>query len=325
LHDHLDVIHGQVDKHTGDLGSLVANELLDVLEEHGTHLLLVVGVLGHHSGQNLVAAHQIALLDRHVLLLGHLLLLLLLLLLLGLLLHLHHLLLGVHAHGLLALHLAVHGAVATHLVAVAAVIGAHGSATGLAALVAVVARVLLAAHRARLLLHEVRHGLEEHLKVVLDFLLVGEVGPLGALGVLLAEKLEIVLVLGGLSLDLTDLLDLVVVDSESLVIDGQIFFGRGCLVRLLEADESVELFLLTRGVHLERLNLSVLLEESAKLILSHGLGEALNVEVASLLGALILDSFAEAFGLAVGALECFFDIKLLVVWKGLPIDSGLAV
>ena len=146
-----------------------------------------------------------------------------LLLLYRLLLHLllHHLWVHLHvlANRLLAL---VHGtAVATHLVAVATVVGAHGA--GL--LASEVAGVLaLAAHGA--LLHQVGHRLQEHLKVVLDLLLVGKVGPTGVLRVLLTEELEVVLVLGGLGLDLTDLLDFVVVDSEALVVDGEVLLGR---------------------------------------------------------------------------------------------------
>ncbi|MCP4668073.1 MAG: hypothetical protein GY849_17120, partial [Deltaproteobacteria bacterium] len=104
----------------------------------------------------------------------------------------------------------MHGsAVATHLVAVAAVVGAHGTTTGLATLTVAATGMLLTTHGARLLLHKVGHGLEQHLQVVLDLFLVGKIGPLGTLRVLLAEELEVMLVLGGFGLDLTDFLDLV--------------------------------------------------------------------------------------------------------------------
>ena len=176
-----------------------------------------------------------------------------------------------------------------------------------------------------LLLHEERHGLEEHLQVVLHLLLVGEVGPLRVLGVLLAEDLEVVFIAGGLVLELTDLLDLVVVNGKGLVVDRETLFGRGGLVGLLEADEGVELLLSTGRVHLEGLDLTVTGEEVAELILGHGRGEALNVEVASLLGALVLDGLAKALSLAVSALKCFFDIKLFVVGQGNTIHKSFAV
>ena len=79
---------------------------------------------------------------------------------------------------------------------------------------------MTARHGALLLLHEVGHGLEKHLKVELELLLVCQIGPLGTLRVLLAELLEIVLVSGSLVLKLTHLLDLVVVDGQGLVVDG---------------------------------------------------------------------------------------------------------
>ena len=67
-------------------------------------------------------------------------------------------------------------------------------------------------------------------------------------------------------------------------------------------------------MHFEGFNLTIRGEKLTELILRHGLGEALDVKVASLLGALVLDGLAKAFGLAIGALKCFFDIKLFVVW-----------
>jgi len=80
-------------------------------------------------------------------------------------------------------------------------------------------------HWALLLLHEVGHGLKEHLEVELKLLLVGQIGPLGALRVLLAELLEVVLVTSSLILKLTHLLDLIVVDGQRLVVNGEILFG----------------------------------------------------------------------------------------------------
>ena len=143
---------------------------------------------------------------------------------------------------------------------------------------------------------------------------------------LLTEVLEIVLVLGSLVVELADLLDLVVVDGEGLVVDSETFLGRRGLIWLLEADEGVKLLLvLTRRVHLKALDLTVGGEELAKLFLCHGVREALHVEIAAFLGALVLDGLAESLGFAVSALECFFNIKLFVVWEGFAVDHGLTV
>ena len=89
MHDKLDILDGQVDEHTSDLWGLWSNNLGDVLVEDSANLILVVGVLWYDSRDDLVAGHQVTLLERH---LSHLLLLLLLLLLHHLLLlHLLHL------------------------------------------------------------------------------------------------------------------------------------------------------------------------------------------------------------------------------------------
>ena len=69
LHDELDVLDGQIDEHTGDLGGLVAHNLLDVLVEDRANLVLVVGVLRDDGVDYGVACHQVALVDRHLLLL----------------------------------------------------------------------------------------------------------------------------------------------------------------------------------------------------------------------------------------------------------------
>ena len=94
MHDELDILDRQVNKHTSDLGGLGADDLLDVLVEDRADLVLVVGVLGHDGVDDGVASHQVALIDVHLL---HLLLLLLLLLL-----HHHLLLLILLSHVLLS-------------------------------------------------------------------------------------------------------------------------------------------------------------------------------------------------------------------------------
>ena len=337
LHDQLDVLDRQIDKHASDLGSLGSNQVVDVIVQHCADLILVVRIFCDHSWEDLLTGQQVALLVGHLLLLlllshsCHLLLLLLLLLLLH---HLHLLrvvathLAAAHAHrrsGLAArLHL-VHGVAAVHLVVAWAVVGADLAATRLLSLVAAWA-TWMSSHGALLLLHEVGHGLEQHLEVELELFLVGQISPLGALGVLLAELLEVMLVAGSFVLKLTHLLDLVVIDGQRLVVDGEILFGRGGLVRLLEADESVELLdAITGRVHPQTLNLAVLGEELAEVFLSHRVWEAFHVKVASLLGALVLNRLTQALGFAVGSLKGFLDVKLLVVGKRLTIDHALSI
>ena len=303
-----------------------------MIVKHCAHLILVVRIFCDHSGEDLLASKQVALFVRHLLLLlllGHLCHLLLLLLLLH---HLHllrivaHLAAHAHARRRIAAHLRlVHGVAAVHLVVASwAVVGAD-LALGLLSLIAAWA-TWMSSHGALLLLHEVGHGLKQHLEVELEFFLVGQISPFGALRVLLAELLEVMLVTSSLILKLTHLLDLVVVDGQGLVVNGEVLFGRGGLVRLLEADKSVQLFdAITRRVHPQTLDLAVLGEELAEVLLGHRVWEAFHVKVASLFGALVLDRLTQALGFAVGSLEGLLDVELFVVGKRLTIDHALSV
>ena len=270
MHNELDILDGQVNEHTSDLGGLGADDLLDELVENRANLVLVVGVLGHDGVDDGVASHQVALIDVHLL---HLLLLLLLLLLLHhhllLLILLGHLLLGSwvrtacsHLHLSLTAtrHLTGMHAVAAHLatLVVSTVVGTH-LALGVTTLgVATLATGTTSHHWALLLLHEVGHRLEEHLKVELELFLISKVGPFGTLGVLLTEELEIMLVLGSFVIQIANLLNLVMIDGHSLVVDGgDVLFGGGGLIGLLEADKGVKLLdVVTGRVHSEALDLT---------------------------------------------------------------------
>lgn len=166
-----------------------------------------------------------------------------------------------------------------------------------------------------LLLHEHWHALDEKLEVVLELFLVGKVGPLGGLGVLLAELLESTLVLGGLVLQLADLLDLVVVDGKGLVLHHgvvELLLGGGSLIWLLEAHESVEFLVSVGWVESQALNLSIHFELCLQVSLGDVLWETFNVEIASLLGVLVFDGVSQAFSLAVALLKSFFDVQFLV-------------
>ena len=231
MHNELDILDGQVNEHTSDLGGLGADDLLDELVEDRANLVLVVGVLGHDGVDDGVACHQVALIDVHLL---HLLLLLLLLLLLHhhlllLLVLLGHLLLGSwvrtacsHLHLSLTAtrHLTGMHAVTAHLatLVVSTVVGTH-LALGVTTLRVATLASRTSHHWALLLLHEVGHRLEEHLEVELELFLVGKVGPFGTLRVLLTEELEIMLVFSSFVIQITNLFNLVMIDGHCFVVD----------------------------------------------------------------------------------------------------------
>ena len=102
----------------------------------------------------------------------------------------------------------------------------------------------------------------------------------------LFELLEAELILSLFILDLSELLELVMADLElSLVEESVVAVLKSLLslVRSLEADESVSLLSLVNREHLDALNLSILLEDASKVLLSELGLEVLDIEVASLL------------------------------------------
>ena len=230
LHDELNVVNGKINEHTRDLGSLVwAGDLLDEVEEASSDLLLVVGVLGHNSVDELLTRNQVTLLQCHLcadlrwlrrglgyglwLLAAH-----------HLVLSCHHLWVHLHVRGSHGLGIAVHVLTVVHPVVVAIVL-THG--TTWSVLEVTWATWHLATHswRSACTSHQHGHLVKKHFQVELDLLLVGELGPLSLVRVLLTEGLEVLLVKSGLVLQLTDLLDLVVVDRQRLVIDREVLFG----------------------------------------------------------------------------------------------------
>jgi len=81
-------------------------------------------------------------------------------------------------------------------------------------------------NRALLILQKLWHMIDQHLQVVLHFLLVVEFSPLVLGSMLLSELLETKLVTGSLVVKLADFFDLIVVDCEGLVIESNLLFGR---------------------------------------------------------------------------------------------------
>jgi len=209
-HHVLDVVQLEIDEHTSDLWSLLwSQELLDVLEEHVTSLVLVVWILDNHSWEDLVAVG-----DESLVHWKHLLLLLLLLLLLHL--HLHLLLHVLHMLHVLVLHVLVHPVLSVWAATlVLHVLWMHASWA-------------LSASWDSLVLHHLSlwwsvdegwEALQKELEVVLDILVVSESGPVGSLVVLSSELLEVISVLGSLVVDFSDFLDLIMVDGQGLTLE----------------------------------------------------------------------------------------------------------
>lgn len=315
-HHLLDVVDGQVDEHTSDLGgSGWLGKLLHEVVEQSTSLVLVVGVLLVDSTKDLVALDVESLLDGQVLLV-QLLGLLHLLWVNLLLLHL------LWVHLLLTAHVWMH-----HLLVVTVWLLATLSGTSvlhvLSALHAVLTWVAsdvstLAHHVAArtLATDEGWEVFDEQLEVVLDVLLVGEARPVGTLVVLGSEVLEVISVSGSFVVHLSDFLDLVVVDGQGLALEGsvvELLLCCGSLIRLFETDKGIEFLALSLWMEFQALDFSVGSEQVLQTLLSDVFREALHVQVASLLRALVLDGLLEALLLAVSLLQGFLDVELLVL------------
>lgn len=139
-----------------------------------------------------------------------------------------------------------------------------------------------------------------------------QVVPLESTGLLGLVVLEISLILGSFELDLSELLDLVMVDNENLIAIGLVrqgVLGVGSGIWLFVANESISITGLT-FVKSDLLDLTTLLEEILKVILSPVGWEVLNVKVASLLGVLVLDGFLDLLNSSVGLLHGGSNVKL---------------
>jgi len=153
----------------------------------------------------------------------------------------------------------------------------------------------------------------------------GKVVPLESSGLLGLILLEIGLVLDLLNLLVSDLLDLIMVDDENLTVISLVMecrFGGGSSVWLLEADEGIRVSGLA-FLKSDFLDLSVLLEEIGKVILSPGAWEVLDVEIASLLGGLVSDGVSGLLHLSLGLLQGMSDVKLDLVILGVLTDNSV--
>lgn len=306
LEEALDVLMGQVNEHTSDLGGELGSlELGDEIEDSVSNLLLHVRV-GSYDGRDELDGVSVEQLFGS----------------LGLS--------TTHRRGLSDLafgsghiassHSHVH-IVAASLHRVASVVVAHvvavslGSSSGTEITVSSVVVTWVTTHltgsslhvailsivkACSLVLGEVLQELDE---LVLELILGGNVVPLSLLVVHFFESLEAHLILALFVSDFAEFLELVVADLQLALVDVgvvKLLEGGLSLIGGLEADESVSLLHLVNGEHFDALDLTLTVSAEKLLeVLFGGLRvKVLDVQVASLLGVLVLDGLAEEFSLA---------------------------
>lgn len=323
----MSLVKRQVNEHTSDLGSkLGALELSDEIEDSVTDGLLEMGVvslarrnnlggllvesggsgvlgLGHHGCLSLVTGSgKLNSVLLHVSLSS---------LVSTSVLHLLHL--------VLTLSHVVHGA--SGVVTLGSLVVVTTVVVSITALeVSVSTLVLLVLSRSGHLLETTislhGEGLQELGDLVVEFITRGDVLPVVVLVVKLFELLETKFILSLFILDLSELLELVMADLElSLVEESVVTVLEGLLglVGSLEADESVGLLCLINGEHLDALNFSVFLENTSEVLFGELGLEVLDVEVASLLGVLVLDGLTEELFLSLGGSKGGLNVEDLTV------------
>lgn len=320
LQDSVDLRDVQIDQHARDLGSLSALERVDKAENGSTDLLLVVRVLLNNTLDKWGAAHQVGFFHAGGLSLWLQLVLLEaawhathLVLLLHLLRHLLHGLLDTaHVHWLLTL-THRHWATLRAIVPVVTVVG-RLVAEVLALLVAVLHGVAADSGEALLVAwSQFLKELLEHFNQ--DFRLVATLeGSLAT--VLLAEFHEVDFVLVLFVLELSDFLDLVVVDLERAgheLLALEFFLGLLGVVGSLEADKAVGVLALFLGEKSDTLNLSELAEEVFDVLVGAGVRNVLDEQVALLLGVLVLHGVSLNLLLTVSLVQELLDVHLLAI------------
>merc|ERR1711957_410986 len=144
----------------------------------------------------------------------------------------------------------------------------------------------------------------------------GDILPVVVLVVELLELLEAELILGLFVLDLSELLELVMADLElSLSVESvvQELDGVLGLVGGLEANKGVGLLGGLNGEHLDGLDFTVFLEDLLEVLVVELGVKVLDVEVASLLGVLVLDGLTDELGLSLGSSQGGLDVKEFTV------------
>jgi hypothetical protein len=320
-HEGLGLVKRQVNEHTSNLGGKLRSlELGDEIEDSVTDGLLEMGVVSL-EGRDDLGGLLVEGNGGGVLGLGH-----------------HGSSLGVSGSGKLngvllhvslslvstsGLHL-LHLVLATHVVHGASGVVTLGSLVVVTVVsvleVSVTTLVLLVLARSSHLLETTvslhGEGLQELGDLVVELVSGGDVLPVVVLVVELLELLETELILSLFVLDLSELLEFVMADLElSLVEESVVAVLEGLLglIGSLEADESVGLLLLVDGEHLDALDFSVLLEDTLEVLFVELGLEVLDVEVASLLGVLVLDGLTEELFLSLGGSKGGLDVKDLTV------------
>ena len=177
-----------------------------------------------------------------------------------------------------------------------------------------------------LVLHGERR--EELSDLVIELITSSNVVPLRCAVVDLLEALEAKLILGLFVDDIAVFLQLVVAYLELPVVDGPVVELLECLLSLigrLKAHKGVGLILLVNGEELDTLNLTEVTEHGPDCFLG-GLGvEVLDVQIAALLGVLVLDGLAEFLLLALEAAECGLHVELLAITHVLSVQLAHGV
>lgn len=356
----LDLLHWQLDEHTSDLWSLLgSNDQLHIVEDEVTNLLLQVRVSLNSGWEEFVSGELILLLWGHVSSVDHW----------GGWWHwgtwLSRWHLG-HWHTWLWHHLLWHWCLwlvlsllwhwlSTHLLTTSHVV----HLLHVLVLVVVSSLVVSLSHTSSTshvvhlvsssIVHLLVHGLvllDEGQKLLDDLgqmWLTGQVVPLESTSLLGLVVLEISLILGFLELDLSEFLDLIMVNDENLIsigLVGESALGSGGGVWLLVADESISITSLT-SVKSDLLDLTTLFEEVSEIILSPVGWEVLHVQVASLLGVLVLDGLLDLLDGSISLLDgvSYVQFHILVhlfvlqtldgfvgtLWTVLLVDLGWVV
>lgn len=321
----LNLMDGQVDQHTGDLGrGLLTHLAQHEVKDRGADLVLVVGVDlvdsvvdRHNAAVELGRLRVLRRCERH----------------LGLDRRWHwHRGLARCRHGL-----GLRGL--TGLLIVAAVVLVVTAVTLIAVVIAVplmsavaLVHALTLAHVATLVTLAVgtaAHGqtLALHGTLVAALhrvhqkaqdgrnLLVGLI--VEVLKVLSLVALEVLLVLGALILNLTLLLHLVVADVERLRVERELLvLDSRRDIRSLEAHERVGVLAIASLEEAERLNFTVGAEQIAKVVLCGVRVKVLDEKVAALLRGLVLKSLVGEHLVTVRALQGLLNVKLLVTKSG---------
>jgi len=172
-----------------------------------------------------------------------------------------------------------------------------------------------------LLLHKRQQLLDNVSKVWL----VRELGPgEGGSSLLRNVLLPVSLVSDLRELQVTDFLDLVMVDDETLSVVGlslELGLGHGAGIWLLVADEGVGVVLVSL-LESHSLDFSVGLEEVGELNFGPGSWEVLDVQVASLLGVLVSDGLLELLLLSLWLVQELSAIELLSIAHVLVVQFG---